>query len=138
MASKVSDRDRWVTINGRHLLVKAGETTEQAWSRSNKEIAKSESDRQDKEIAEREKSTKALTAEKNDEKGGDGKFFTAKDGTVYSVEGNGAILVTKNGDKVTKNKILDANDPEKARVKLTGKGLVYLKNNPNMLKLLKK
>lgn len=138
MASKVSDKDRWVTINGRHLLVKAGETTEQAWSRSNKEIAKSESDRHDKEIAEREKNTKALTAEKNDEKGGDSKFFTAKDGTVYSVEGNGTILVTKNGDKVTKNKILDANDPEKARVKLTGKGLVYLKNNPNMLKLLKK
>ena len=138
MASKVSDKERWVTVNGRHLLVKAGETPEQAWARSSKETAKEESDRRDKEIAEREKNTKALTAEKNAEQGG-GKA-PAKDGATYSIEGsgNGAVLVIKEGDKVSKNKILDANDPEKARVKLTGKGLVYLKKNPNMLKLLKK
>jgi hypothetical protein len=140
MASKVSDKERWVTMNGRHLLVKAGETPEQAWARNSKETAKEESDRRDKEIAEREKNTKALTAEKNGEQGGDKKFVTSKDGNVYAIEGSGnsAVLVIKNGDKVSKNKILDANDPEKARVKLTGKGIVYLKKNPNMLKLLKK
>lgn len=128
MAGKISNKDRWVTMNGRHFLIKAGETPEEAYDKAIKETAKSESDRQAKEIAEREARTKALTAEKNGES------------TKYSVENGkgGVFLVSKVGDKLTKNRILDPEDPEKARVKLTGKGLIYLKKYPNMLKLLKK
>ena len=128
MAGKISNKDRWVTMNGRHLLIKAGETPEEAYDRDIKETAKSESDRQAKEIAEREATTKALTAEKN---GG---------GIKYSIENGkgGAFLVSQIGDKLVKNRILDFDDPEKARVKLTGRGLIYLKKDPNMLKLLKK
>ena len=128
MAGKISNKDRWVTMNGRHLLIKKGETPEEAWERDSKEIAKSESDRRDKEIAEREANTKALTAEMNGES------------TKYSIENgkDGAYLVSKVGDKLMKSKIIDADDPEKARVKLTGRGLVYLKKDPNMLKLLNK
>lgn len=127
MAGKISNKDRWVTMNGRHLLIKAGETPEEAYDKAIKETAKSESDRQDKEIAEREAKTKALTAEMNGQ------------GTKYSIENGkgGVFLVSKVGDKLTKNRVLDPEDPEKARVKLTGKGLIYLKKYPNMLKLLK-
>ena len=135
MADKVSNKDRWITMNGRHVLIKAGETPEQALARESKTLAKSESDRRDKEIAEQEKNTKVLTAEKNS-----GNSYTAKDGTSYSIEDGkgGVVLVAVKGSSITKNKILDPKDPDKARVKLTGKGLVYLKQNPNMLKLLKK
>lgn len=127
MAGKISNKDRWVTMNGRHLLIKAGETPEEAYDKAIKETAKSESDRQAKEIAEREARTKALTAEKNG------------DGAKYSIENGkgGVFLVSKVEDKLTKNRILDPEDPEKARVKLTGKGLIYLKRYPNMLRLLK-
>ena len=124
---------KWITVNGRHLLLKDGETPEQALARDSKEFAKSEVDRQEKEIAEREKNTKALTAERN------GTSPFPKDGTKYSVEigKDGRYLVMKKGDAITRNKILSPENPEKARVKLTGKGLVYLKADPNMLKLLK-
>lgn len=128
MAGKISNKDRWVTMNGRHLLIKAGETPEEAYDREVKDIAKSESDRRDKEIAEREKNTQALTAEKN----GNGAKLSIEDGK------GGVFLVSKVGDKLTRNKIIDPDNPEKARVKLTGRGLVYLKKDPNMLRLLKK
>lgn len=135
MAGKISNKDRWVTMNGRHLLIKAGETPEEAYDRNIKETANSEIDRQEKEIAEREKQTEKLTAEKN---ANEAPTYT-KDGVTYSIErGNGGVyLGMKSGKGFTKNKILSPNDPEKARVKLTGKGLIYLKSDPKMLKLLK-
>lgn len=125
----------WVTINGRHTLIKEGETVEQALKRESKDTAKSEADRREREIAEREKQTQKLTAEKN---ANEAPTYT-KDGVTYSIErGNGGVyLGMRSGKSYTKAKIMSPNDPDEARVKLTGKGLVYLKKNPHMLKLLK-
>ena len=133
MAGKISNKDRWVTMNGRHLLIKAGETPEEAYDREVKDTANSEIDRRDKEIAEREKNTKALTAEKN------ALPSFSQGGVTYSMEkGNGGVyLNSKVGDKLTKTKVNHPNDPDRATVKLTGKGLVYIKDYPKMLKLLK-
>ncbi len=135
MTSKVSNKDRWVTMNGRHLLIKAGETPEEAYEREVKETANSEIDRKEKEIAEREKQTEKFTAEKN---ANEAPTYT-RDGVTYSIERSkgGVYLNSKIGNKLTKNKIINAHDFDKASVKLTGKGLIYLKNDPNMLKLLK-
>ena len=118
------DKERWVTMNGRHLLIKNGESPEEAWARESAKLA----DKRDREISANEKQAKELNAEKNN---------LSK--TSYSIENssNGVFLVSKLGDKVEKNKINHPEDPEKATVKLTGLGLVYIKKNPNMLKLLK-
>ena len=135
MAGKISNKDRWVTMNGRHLLIKAGETPEEAYERDVKETAKSESDRQQREIAEREKATQKLTAEKNEV-----PTYTAKDGTTYSIEqGKGGVyLGISKGGKISKNKIEHPEDIEKATVKLTGKGIVFIKDNPELFRLFKR
>lgn len=119
------DKERWVTMKGRHLLIKAGESPEEAWARESEKLA----DKRDREISANEKQAKELNAEKN---GNVGKVN-------YSVERNdeGVFLVSKVGNKIEKSKINHPEDIEKATVKLTGKGLVYLKRDPNMLKLLK-
>ena len=127
---------KWITMHGRHVYMEDGQTVEQALAKVDKKFAKEEADRREKEIAEREKETEKLTAEKNANESPTYK----KDGVVYSIERSkgGVYLNSKIGNKLTKSKISNANDPNKASVKLTGKGVVFLKDNPNMLKLLKK
>jgi len=126
---------KWVTMHGRHVYIEDGQTVEQALARDSKKFAKEEADRREKEIAEREKNTEKLTAEKN---ANEAPTYT-KDGVTYSIERSkdGVYLTRKIGDKLTKSKISNADDIKKASVKLTGEGLVYLSKDPNMLKLLK-
>lgn len=56
--TKQSD-GKWITYQGRHILIKDGETLEQAFSRDSKEVADSESDRQEKEINDRKNEKQA-------------------------------------------------------------------------------
>ena len=126
---------KWVTMHGRHVYLEDGQTLEQALAKDAKKVAKEESDRREREIAEREKNTEKFTAEKN---ANEAPTYT-KDGVTYSIErGKGGVyLNSKIGNKLTKSKISNPNDLKKATVKLTGKGLVYIRKDPNMLKLLK-
>lgn len=126
---------KWITMHGRHVWLEDGQTVEQALAKDAKKFAKEEEDRREKEIAEREKNTEKLTAEKN---ANEALTYT-KDGVTYSIERSkgGVYLNSKAGNKLTKSKISNAGDLNKASVKLTGKGVVYLKKDPNMLKLLK-
>ena len=133
-ASKIPT-GKWITMHGRHVYLEDGQTVEQALAKSSKKFAKEEEDRREKEIAEREKEVEKLTAEKN---ANEAPTYT-KDGVTYSIErGKGGVyLNSRIGNKLTKSKISNPNDFENATVKLTGKGLIYLKKDPNMLKLLK-
>ena len=55
---KINNEDgKWITYHGRHLFIKDGETPAQVFTRHSKEVAASESDRQEKEIAESNKRT---------------------------------------------------------------------------------
>ena len=126
---------KWITMHGRHVYLEDGQTVEQALAKDSKKFAKEEADRREKEIEEREKNTEKLTAEKN---ANELPTYT-KDGVTYSIQRSkgGVYLTSKIGNKLTKSKINNANDLKTASVKLTGKGLVYLSKDPNMLKLLK-
>ena len=134
MAKLNKPAGKWITMHGRHVFMEDGQTVQQALAKNYKDFAKEEEDRREKEIAEREKNTEKLTAEKN---ANETPTYT-KGGVTYSIERTkgGVYLNSKVGNKLTKSKISNANDPKKASVKLTGKGVVFLNKDPNMLKLL--
>ena len=76
---------RWITYQGRHILLEDGENKVQAVSRYNKQLAKEEADRREREIAEREEKRKRAEERKQIPKYSDGTMVLGKDGKYYKV-----------------------------------------------------
>ena len=76
---------RWITYQGRHILLEDGENKVQAVSRYNKQKAKEEADRREREIAEREEKQKKAEERKKTPKYENGTIVQTKDGKYYRV-----------------------------------------------------
>lgn len=115
---------RWITYQGRHILLEDGENKVQAVSRYNKQLAKDEADRREREIAEREERVRKLNEKKKIPKYADGTIVLGKDGKYYRVyegyyhdyEDNGNGSIYYDAEPVTPNGKLDMpDDPDDYR-----------------------
>lgn len=109
---------RWITYQGRHILLEDGESKVQAVSRYNKKLAEDEADRREREIAEREERIRKLNEKKKTPKYADGTIVLGKDGKYYRVyegyyhdyEDNGNGSIYYDAEPVTPNGKLDMPD----------------------------